>query len=466
MYYYIKTDRMQLIDILLKDPLGQTRSLQPVQDITRPKYGEIDLYYKGCKKSNNSIDTQAPSFIILHKEELVDFFAWISSYFQSMNPVSAYHRVYSYDLFEKIAYSRDTTVVSPIVWNALLGLTIGEAYSYSQKVSTNPNQSIITYNDCIKSFPFVLGRCIAESYSEELWHVALEFWAQLCSLGITPETVLHNDQIQIIFSLLKLLISNRTENRIQYSGNYLPLFSSLDRMSNKRDIELIELIMQLVSIGFDSTEAQRLFSLFFGITIDGHEISSLPKEDRYKQVRNLLSMINPRYTISKFQSAYLVNLISPGSFAHADIFTANHYDILPWYGLCAGLSSQSKIKEIFSFLGKKLYRDMTRKEKFFSAPRCDISAQEIISVCSPNSNLLKSLSLSPMSVEVLPNIDIFIAESRLKSSYNNTESSFSVDMDEIYDFLKRISGEATTILRKNKKDGPTPTANYKKGKRK
>src|SRR5436190_16871577 len=96
--------------------------------------------------------------------------------------------------------------------------------------------------------------------------------------------------------------------------------------------------------------------------------------------------VGPRGTVGRpchnrgFLCGYLASCLHPGSLEYVDLVTS-HLSGLPtlmlWYGVCAGLHPQSSVLSEFGGLGRRLLRDVLRREHILDRPDCDLAFDEL-----------------------------------------------------------------------------------------
>ena len=436
--YTFHANRNDFIEILF-----QKRSISPERVYEQHFYlneGEILLCWEDDDRPVSGAE-RLPQIIIVNDSEIKDFLAWTSTFFPGFNPLSAYFRVMCLSDFENIfeknerdfEWKRHINKVrqskggNDIVWDALIGMVIGETYSLAYANSNSPVR--LTSFNCATSFSFLLSRCIACGYKMPIWLETFNRWQKLRTFfGLRPSP-LSTDEISFVANILDLVIGNED--------------------FNSRQEEHLHPIRKLIKLGFATNEALSFFDSNFSTSISTSKFITLPKEDRFKIANEYLNAKKHTDIWDAFNAAYIINLISPGSFEQKNMFSefSNLNFIMLLYGLCAGLTGDKKIRESFSYLGNRIYRDITRRENLFSTPRCDCSYAEITALYNNKDDFFKLNNYSRVLIEIFPNVEITMSNSTQDSKLPKQELLPSLAQNEpditiFYNYLGNLINNA------------------------
>jgi hypothetical protein len=406
-----------------------------------PRPGDIGLCWRAENPFHDK-DVTPPIYIVINDGELLDFFAWVSAYFQSLNPISTYHHVVKHSIFKEIVKKPEKNVPES-VWNALSGLSLGETYAMGGGVDSNFMPTAFSVST---SFSYILGKCIAEGFSASIWNIAYKNWLSLRDFFGLSRPIISREKFILCAYIINRLLNDREQIDSEYDifckNINRDFFKDSDDSYFLLDKNFIYDLESVLDEGFDTQNGLLQFVKVFNLPIDAYDFFSFPKEERYSSLKPILSKIDIKNFNDEFLYAYLVNLISPGSFSHIDIFAGKYKAALPWYGLCAGLSSRSKIKNSFSFLGKRIYRDMTRKEGVFSYPRCDLSYDELISLYKTKEELFDYVKSQRVTIEIVPNVDIIMS----KQSQQDSKLAEHRQLKMVENFLGYLAEESHSLL--------------------
>jgi hypothetical protein len=137
-----------------------------------------------------------------------------------------------------------------------------------------------------------------------------------------------------------------------------------------------------------------------------------PREERVLVLESALDSIGRSRVgpaIGGFLSGYLTSLLAEGTLEHGAILHPRvkaFPTALLWYGFCAGLCAQSKLKSYLGGVGRRILRDLLRSEGAIDRPTCDISLPELEVVMMPeNAEADVRVSIPGfMAVELAPSV--------------------------------------------------------------
>jgi len=154
---------------------------------------------------------------------------------------------------------------------------------------------------------------------------------------------------------------------------------------------------------------------FAGLPADLGLIEAGPKEERVLSVerglRELATLGKKDKLSGEFLAGYLTSLIAPGTFDHRHVLEP-FLETLPsanlWYGLCAGLHSNSKLRSFGEGIGRRILRDAMYRESYLDRPRGDIALPELEVLASANGGLAVNVTrdTAHLAVEVAPCVNV------------------------------------------------------------
>jgi hypothetical protein len=168
-------------------------------------------------------------------------------------------------------------------------------------------------------------------------------------------------------------------------------------------------------------------------------------------------------SIHSFICGYLANVIAPGSFEHWNLVLRSgpepHRTLL-WYGLFAGLTPGSAVRDAFSGLGRRLLRDITADGSVLDRPRADVALAELEVLSGHHAGRVGffTASSTAVHVEIAPCIGTLVrwggtdlstpAQDYLfERSERKADPAVGSALLEIRDNLARIEGAHGKLLR-------------------
>jgi hypothetical protein len=167
--------------------------------------------------------------------------------------------------------------------------------------------------------------------------------------------------------------------------------------------------------------------------------------------------------IYSFVSGYLANAIAPGSFEHASLVlrsACEPHRTLLWYGLFAGLTPTSAVRDGFNGLGRRLLRDIASEGSVLDRPRADVALAELEMVTAERNGRPRffTASSSAVHVEIAPCIGTMLRwastdlstqpqELLFERSERKTDPAVELALLEIRDSLGRVEGTHRKLLR-------------------
>ncbi len=443
-FYSYRTTRNEFIDIVFQKQEISPKKVS-ILELPQSKEGYIDLFWDiNTYDDKNNRQDYLPILITMKQEEIRDFLAWTSTYFPGLTPLTSYIHVSDIQMVSSIntkgnEYYRDN------LWNALIGMILSEVYVSDSM--TNNAFSPDLYK-CEMTFSYILARALLCGYSIESlatlyeeWKASLQF-ADIKFSGLPFSCYLAIlDFISDSFDVSKSLFTDYKTKNNDTDFNYKYINKHLDSLF----------------------KSYNEFSNFQNIT----------KEDRYSTMNKIYQQSFD--TLGDAQGnevilAYLVNMISPGTLQHLDFFHGKRVEknIWLWYGALAGLTEQTKIRDIYNYVGRRLYRDMTAKINFIETPICDISSYEARVIFDSSDDIVQLFKrrIIKMQLALGIDIDLVFPSNPQVNSLKSTEESDESDPKKIITNMIKELYTLNSLIPKKIATKTTKQSNFKSKRKK
>ena len=124
----------------------------------------------------------------------------------------------------------------------------------------------------------------------------------------------------------------------------------------------------------------------------------------------VFSLAETRRSDSEFASflcGFLASQIGPGTLDYLSLLTP-HLDQFPtsflWYGLCSGLQHRSSLHGFSGALGRRVMREILRRESVFDSPLSDIALAELEALTSSDTAAMefRTGTQGVLAIEIVP----------------------------------------------------------------
>lgn len=384
--------REDLLSIIQSDRLAD----RPLRQICSARqlpnsFSELRFLWK----EDPRVWSKLPTLIILEKIPSREFFAWTGTYLPNCRPITAYCRVINSERLQEALKAKPTFALGSLE-TICIGLILAEAATY---VVGQSNVNRLSSAAFTGTYSYAITRAIAANLplpAQEsvgsLWIKARQYTGQR-PLNLTLEDL---DRVWgIVFSIFKPK-EFETLHLTDAIGNIASACNDIIETG-----EISENNWQ--NLTHDLFDRKITYQLFRG-----------PREERVLQVEDLLTSLSQntkidRMTIS-FVGGYLASRISPGTFDHHELlvpYLSRLPALLVWYGLCAGLPKDSKLRNFGFGIGRRIMRDATQEDSVLNRPKCDIALEEL-EVLYTGKNLTQNLHYKEaghLIIEILPGVN-------------------------------------------------------------
>ena len=434
---FVDQDRSQL--------LGFFRNAPPDTEITPSRGDPWCTSHTLCPgkvrlvwEEGRSLKDQ-PSVLLVSAGDAKEFFAWVNTYLERWKPISSFIRVIADDSFRPSDLAERRDLWTSSLLDGALGILLAEAFT-DLTLRSGPSQRPLRLDRCLATCSYVLGRSMALG-----WRCptkVAEKWALSKDLLGIAERPLAPDHVLAPWSTLLGF------GGVECAGH------------DNGPLEIMEVCETLHRTGEIEQAALGSLTKRWPDLREAFAHMNGPLEDRVRSFDTAVSStFRKRRQIPRsivFVCALLASRISPGTLDHVGILVPHlhrHRDIVLWYGLCAGVTKGSSLREHSRNLGRRILRDMTEDETVFSKPRCDLSVEElsVISVASSFVNAIPNALPGRLLVEVAPCVNTVLwsrhGTSRVSPTYPERErSDQAVDaaMEELERAVSRIRSALET----------------------
>ncbi len=416
-FYHCRIARSDFIDIVFNKGNADFRRIE-ISDAPESKAGHLDLYWSADTfNARNERQEYLPLLITMGKNEIRDFLAWTSTYFPAFAPLTSYINISDRQTLPSSLFSiSHYDIIDDDILNALIGMTVAEAYISGQTESAPFVPDILK---CEMTFSYLLSRALMLGYDQKALTTLYEEWkASLSFAGIAFANLRLEDYL-LVLSFLSSTCSDQNSPFGVYRKNNVPFSFYQD---SKFEFECFQ------------QHIDRLFKSPNELS----RIGKIAKEERYSMINEFYHSAFDGIEGQKCRDmilAYLVNMISPGTAQHMNFFRGKKVQksIWLWYGAFAGLTEKTKIRDVHDCVGRRLYRDMTTKTRHIETPACDISSLEARTAFESPDEIVRSFKKRIIKMQFALGIDIdlvFPVRQKIAES-NGAKDSNEIDPQKI-----------------------------------
>lgn len=435
-------DRSDLIEILQAGHCGAAVHVRSTDDLGAHTSdpNEIVIVWK----RDPADEFLLPSVIVVAAGKIQDFLAWTMTYLPELRPLTAYCRVASLESLRLEFQTSDPAKFAPFQ-SASLGLILGEASTY---LASRPRGALNT-NACSSTCSYILARALARGVLDDLIFGLSDSWSLLREITNQRPLPLNARDIGEVWTTVVALAGDKPSVKKHPDCGANPL-----------------IVDACVELSATQQIPFRQLGKLAGTAIDMNKIALAaggPREQRVVELERILDKLSRsrrrNRTSLSFVGGCLASLVSPGTFDHGAILerhTSRLPAILMWYGLCAGLYKDSRLRQFSAGLGYKIMREVLREEDIFDTPHCDISLSELEVLVAGNPAVrgkLISSSAGYIEVELLPCISSLIrwpnySDQNIGSSNRSRQEELFPDVVKLDSDLERLLSELRSTVKR------------------
>lgn len=390
-------DLLQARGVFARGDLDFTERIRPLSqnsDDIHLIWNQDDLE---PSNSRNTISIPAlPSIILVPSGKKRDFLAWMWTYLSEFRPLTAYARVLDEEelrLFSHIKRSPGLATVE----EACLGLIMGEAATYVE--NKQEKRTLLTPLACASTCSHAMARLVALSPDGDLFdsdEMVSALWTKARGLTKQRQLRLKLEELALPWRVLLRIHANEEGYRFSSRDVPEPIYSTCLSLYNKSEV--------------DSNTWNRLAPDYPQLLDASREMQGNRERRVVFFEQFLVSLIEKRSSNSAFASflcGLLASQIGPGTLDYLSLITPS-LDQFPtallWYGLCSGLQRRSSLYGFSSGLGRRVLREILRKETLFDSPRADIALAEleVLTFNDTASAEFRTGAQGGITIEILP----------------------------------------------------------------
>jgi hypothetical protein len=310
-----------------------------------------------------------PRIIAVRTGQVRDFLAWVWTYLPEFRPLTAYARVLEIDEFEHLGKTLEKPSLAGLE-EASLGLILTEAVTYMDR--TPERHANITPLTCASTFSCAMARALALSGRRELngsYQSIMDRWLKARSL--TKQRPLRLDVKELAMPWKLLLHLYHEGDSSGHENQEMPGEVYRTCLDLFRGSEVGPDTWDLLSRKHSRLSAAR------------SEMQG-PRERRVMFFEDCVLWLakgrGEDLDLASFLCGFLASQIGPGTLDYIPLLTP-HLDQFPtaviWYGLCSGLQHRGSLYAFSFGLGRRILREVLRKEILLDSPQSDIALSEL-----------------------------------------------------------------------------------------
>jgi hypothetical protein len=445
--------RKSFLDVLQARGAFERTELDYTEQISsRRNPDEIQLVWADgdAKRGNgrHSVSVPAlPQVIVVGMENRRDFLAWVWTYLAEFRPLTAYTRVLDIDELRPFLELKDAPQLENLE-EACLGLILAEAATYHNR---HEKRLTITPLSCVGTCSHAMARALALSQDRGLenYQTVASRWMKARDLTKQQQLRLKPEGLALPWRVLLAIYNNQLGR--QQSTSDVPDGIYATCLSMFRDSEI------------DSGNWDRLTREYPRLRDAKREMTG-PREGRvlfFEQFLISLAQSHlPDSSFRDFLCGFLASQIGPGTLDYLQLLMPQLEQFptaLLWYGLCSGLQRRSSLYGFAGGLGRRVLREIIRKESVFDSPQADIALSELEVLTASDTAAMdfRTGAQGILAVEILPLVVTTVrwpSKQIDQAELFSNESSFSelreltVLLDELRKRMSYIQNRISQVL--------------------
>lgn len=373
----------------LRDALCGTASASSASKIDLFPNASDCFYFMDSDRSGEPF----PIIISPIDGDVDSLFASVATYYPEMSCISALAHILDHEGLEAYTkMARQSRSKRDSSLQLFSGAIIGEALNSSDQECSLDD---LSYSDCLSSLSFALARCSFIFGPGSAVRTCAENWQRLGIVGsgyrrkATPVELIS----QVIFQQ-----QYRSGNRARKASAPDIAATYVDLVSTDMSAAKSYVLREIEARAEILPDTIRAFRGAFDSRLSAY-ISAMKQLGEARDVSEL---------DRSFLSAFLCNLIQPGSLAHIGLVRKSieaFPDSLIWYSIIA-LNDEAAVPR--SSLVLKIQRDITKEFLFTTPPTCDVSIAEleVLNRMPLKASMLKPYSNRNLIVSLYPGVEV------------------------------------------------------------
>ncbi|MFT9382625.1 hypothetical protein [Gluconobacter sp. P5B12] len=328
----------------------------------------------------------APIICVL-QAQMLDLYAFLATY-TKVSPFSAFFRILPLERISVVEQPQGVSPSGAIIAKCVAGAAMAEAWVASARESERSNNVLPML---LASLSSSLGQAALAQYDEATLNWVLDEWVELHK---RQDDLFRNQDVEGASRAWKVMRS--------------AILSHSDRSSQDRR-EIVEFLSLAIAHGSIRPEMlSRLTALSRGVDLIALIAASREERiNRFNEVMEDLRSRSDRGMCSEFIGGLMLAIAGNGSFEF--LRSAREFDgwlngAVTWFGICAALFEESNVLTYGNSAGRRIVRDILRRDAPFAAPTADINSSEYKFFAPGEAFELPAHASNSLNVELLPNV--------------------------------------------------------------
>ncbi|MBR1271834.1 hypothetical protein JQ629_30555 [Bradyrhizobium sp. AUGA SZCCT0222] len=334
----------------------------------------------------------ARPIICVPERQLQEFFAFVSTYSTNVRPFTAYFRVLPTELIESLENNRRVHGNEMQIARMVAGASLAEAWMAAARQSERPSHVLPLLQS---SLSLLLGQTVLAGYDDQAFDWALNEWIAARGEGIEAVS-----KQNVGSSAVAWLHVHRATTALSRGAL---------REFNGPIVEFIAAAVEARSIRPDML---RKLSTIAGVDLDLVKLLAASREERISRFNATIAQLKNRGEGGlkpEFLAGLMLAIAGNGSFEM--LRSAREFEgwldgAVVWFGICAALFDDSNVLVYANSAGRRVVRDILRRDDPFDLPRADIASTELRFMQGSKVDVGQFGVHGPRSIEVeiLPNV--------------------------------------------------------------
>jgi hypothetical protein len=334
----------------------------------------------------------ARPIICVSERQLREFFAFVSTYSTNVRPFTAYFRVLPIELIGSLEHVVRGRGNEMQIARMVAGASLAEAWMAASRQAERPSYVLPLLQS---SLSLVLGQTVLAGYDDPAFDWALNEW--IAARGESAEAV---SKLNVGSSAVAWHHVHRATTELSRGPR---------REFNSPIVEFIAAAVEARSIRPDML---RTLSTIAGPDLDLVRLLAASREERISRFNATIIQLKNRGESglkSEFLAGLMLAMAGNGSFEmlrSARDFEGWLDGAVIWFGICAALFDDSNVLVYANSAGRRVVRDLLRRDDPFDLPRADIASTELRFMQGSKVDVGQFGVHGPKSIEVeiLPNV--------------------------------------------------------------
>ena len=336
--------------------------------------------------------SNARPIVCVAERQLQEFYAFVSTYSAAVRPFSAYFRVIPLELSDVLEQSRRERRNEMQLARMIAGASIAEIWMAAARRTGRLSNVLPLLQSSVS---FVLGQIVLAGYGSNAFEWALHEWTATRAGQVDLES--NRGLVATIMAWRQVYLATNSTRK------------------GPRDVDgpIAAFISEAVESRAIRPDLLRSLSGIGGADVDLTKLLVASREERIGRFNETLADFRRRGEnglSSEFLAGLMLAIAGNGSFEM--MRSAREFDgwldgAVIWFGICAALFEESNVLEYANSAGRRIVRDLLRRDDPFDLPTADICSTELRFVGSNSRAENGQLGLhgsNSVEIEILPNV--------------------------------------------------------------